>query len=154
VLAPNTPADPVQNIDARDLSEWIVRLVEEPGHGGTYNATSPVGRFGEMLETVRDAVGSDASFTWVSTEFMAEYGVTPWGHMTNWVPPEGEGVGMLQVSVEAAVGQGLTFRPLADTARDTLAWWNTLPEERRAAPLAGLPTEQEATVLAAWHDRA
>ena len=25
VLAPNTPADPVQNIDARDLAEWIVR---------------------------------------------------------------------------------------------------------------------------------
>jgi len=154
VLAPNSAADPIQNIDARDLSEWIVRLVEEPGHGGTYNATSPAYTFGEMLDGVKGALGSDATFTWVSTEFMAEHGIAPWGHMTNWVPPEGESAGMLQVSVDAAVAHGLTFRPLADTARDTLEWWNTLPEDRRASPLAGLPAEREAEVLAAWHARA
>jgi 2'-hydroxyisoflavone reductase len=74
--------------------------------------------------------------------------------MTNWVPPEGEMAGMLRVSVDAAVAHGLTFRPIADTARDTLEWWNTLPAERRAQPLAGLPAEQEAEVLAAWHEQA
>ena len=31
----------------------------------------------------------------------------------------------------AAVAAGLPMRPLADTARDTLAWWNSLPGERR-----------------------
>src|SRR5206468_3297764 len=37
VLAP--PAnDPVQFIDARDLGEWVVKVVED-GHTGTYNAT-------------------------------------------------------------------------------------------------------------------
>jgi len=154
VLAPNTPADPVQNIDARDLSEWIVRLVEEPGHGGTYNGTSPEYTFGEMLDTVKTAVGSDATFTWVPTQFLEDHGVAAWGHMTNWVPPEGEMAGMLRVSVEAALAHGLTFRPLADTARDTLEWWNTLPAERRAQPLAGLPAEREAEVLAAWHEQA
>jgi 2'-hydroxyisoflavone reductase len=153
VMAPNTPQDPVQNIDARDLSEWIVRLVEEPGHGGTYNGTSPVYPFGEMLETVRDAIGAEADFTWVSTEFMEEQQVAPWGHMTNWVPPQGEMAGMLQVSVDAAVQHGLTFRPVADTAQATLDWWNTLPEERRASPRAGLPAERETEVLAAWHAR-
>jgi len=153
VLAPDSPEDPVQNIDARDLAEWIVRLVEEPGHGGTYNATSPVGTFGGMLDGIRGALGSDAEFTWVSTEFMAKHDVAPWGHMTNWVPPEGESAGMLQVSVEAALAQGLTFRPVADTARDTLAWWETLDEERRAAPRAGLPADLEAEALAAWHAR-
>ena len=54
VLAPNSPADPVQNIDARDLSEWIVRLVETPGTGGTYNATGEVQEFGAMLDEIRD----------------------------------------------------------------------------------------------------
>ena len=154
VLAPNSPADPVQNIDARDLSEWIVRLVEEPGHGGTYNGTSPVYAFGDMLDTAKEAIGADAVFTWVSSDFMAENGVAPWGHMTNWVPPEGEMAGMLQVSVAAAEAHGLTFRPVADTARDTLEWWNTLPEERRSSPRAGLPPDREAEVLAAWHARA
>lgn len=151
VLAPNTPADPVQNVDARDLSEWIVRLVEGPGHGGTYNATGEVQPFGEMLEEIRGALGSDASFTWVPTAFMQEQEVAPWMHMTNWTPPEGQTVGMNQVSVAAAVQAGLTFRPLADTARDTVEWWNSLPEERRAEPRAGLPAELEAEVLAAWH---
>jgi len=154
VLAPNTPQDPVQNIDARDLAEWIVRLVETPGHGGTYNATSPAYTFGAMLDTVKGAVGSDATFTWVPTQFLADHGVAPWGHMTNWVPPEGEMAGMLRVSVDAALAHGLTFRPLADTARDTLEWWSTLPAERRAQPLAGLPAERETEVLAAWHEQA
>ncbi len=154
VLAPNTPADPVQNVDARDLSEWIVRLVETPGHGGTYNATGEVQEFGDMLEEIRGALGADATFTWVSTEFMQEQEVAPWMHMTNWTPPEGQTVGMNQVSVAAAMQAGLTFRPLADTARDTVEWWNSLPEERRAEPRAGLPADKEAEVLAAWHARA
>ena len=153
VLAPNSPADPVQNIDARDLSEWIVRLVETPGRGGTYNATSEVRQFGIMLEEIRDGLGSDATFTWVSAEFMAEHGVRPWGHMTNWMPPEGETIGMSRVSVAAAIEAGLTFRPIGDTARDTVEWWNSLPEERRAQPGAGLPAEMEAEVLAAWAAR-
>ena len=156
VLAPNSPGDPVQNIDARDLSEWMIRLVEEPGHGGTYNATGPAQpeTFGEMLEGIRTALDSDATFTWVSTKFMNEHGIRPWSHMTNWQPAEGQQIGMLQVSVSAAIQHGLTFRPLSDTARDTLAWWNTLSEERRAEPQAGLPTELEAQVLAAWHPNA
>lgn len=153
VLAPNSRTDPVQNIDARDLSEWIVRLVETPGSGGTYNATGEVQTFGAMLEEIRAALDSDATFTWVSTEFMAEHGVRPWNQMTNWVPPEGESIGMNQVSVAAAVAAGLTFRPIGDTARDTVEWWNALPEERRADPGAGLPAGREAEVLAAWAAR-
>ena len=153
VLAPNSPTDPVQNIDARDLSEWIVRLVETPGTGGTYNATGEVQEFGAMLDEIRGALEADATFTWVSTEFMAEHGVRPWGHMTNWVPPEGDSIGMNQVSVAAAVAAGLTFRPLGDTARATMEWWNGLPEERRAGMRAGLPAELEAEVLAAWEAR-
>ena len=153
VLAPNSPADPVQNIDARDLSEWIVRLVETPGTGGTYNATGEVQTFGAMLEEIRAALVADATFTWVSTEFMAEHGVRSWQHMTNWVPPVGESIGMNQVSVAAAVQAGLTFRPLGDTARDTVEWWNTLPEERRGQMRAGLPADREAEVLAAWAAR-
>lgn len=150
VLAPNSPTDPVQNIDARDLSEWIVRLVETPGSGGTYNATSEVQQFGTMLEEIRAGVGSDATFTWVPTGFMAEHEVAPWRHMTNWFAPEGEMIGISQVAVAAAIAAGLTFRPIGDTARDTVEWWNSLPEERRAQPSAGLPAEKEAEVLAAW----
>ena len=36
MLAAGDPTDPVQIIDARDLSEWVVRLVEQ-GTTGTFN---------------------------------------------------------------------------------------------------------------------
>lgn len=51
------------------------------------------------------------------------------------------------------IASGLTFRPLATTAVDTLAWINTLPDERRSKLHAGLTAEREATALAAWHAR-
>ena len=155
VLAPGTPADPVQNIDARDLAEWMVRMVEEPGNGGTYNATGPAEpeTFGAMLGGLRDALGADAEFTWVDAAFLAEHGVTPWGHMTNWVPPEGDSAGLLAVSIAAALSRGLAFRPLEETARDTLAWWKTLPGERRRSARAGCPAGLETAVLAAWRAR-
>jgi 2'-hydroxyisoflavone reductase len=48
------------------------------------------------------------------------------------------------------LNKGLTFRPLDVTARDTLAWFKSLPAERQAHPKAGLSPEREAEVLAAW----
>ncbi len=153
VLCPNSPEDPVQNIDAKDLSEWIVRLGEASGTGGTYNATGEAEPFEEMLESARLGTGADADFTWVSSDFMEEHGVRAWAHRTNWTPPEGDTIGMNQVSVARAVDAGLAFRPLADTARDTLTWWESLPEERRSSPRAGLPAELEAEVLSAWRER-
>ena len=51
VLAPGDPKDPVQFIDARDLAEWTIRMVEK-GETGIYNATGPANELGigEMLE--------------------------------------------------------------------------------------------------------
>jgi 2'-hydroxyisoflavone reductase len=57
---------------------------------------------------------------------------------------------MAQVSNARALAMGLRFRPVTETARDTLAWWKTLPAERRANPRAGLSPEREREVLAAW----
>jgi len=50
VLAPGTPNDPVQFIDARDLAEWTIRMVEQR-NAGTFNATGPAYKLtmGKML---------------------------------------------------------------------------------------------------------
>jgi 2'-hydroxyisoflavone reductase len=41
---------------------------------------------------------------------------------------------------------------VADTTKDTLEWYHSLPAERRNAKLrAGLAPEREVEVLAAWH---
>jgi len=155
VLAPNTPDDSTQIIDARDLAEWTVRMVEQ-GDVGVYNATGPEQPrpFGEMLNGIKDALGSDATFTWVPQDFLREQQVRGWADLPVWVPQGPDTAGFMTVSVAAASAKGLTYRPLAETARDTLAYHKSRSEERQQNLRAGLKPEREAEVLAAWHAKA
>ena len=59
-----------------------------------------------------------------------------------------------RAGVKRALDKGLTFRPLGDTARDTLAWFKKLPPERQRKLKAGLTPEREAALLAEWHKEA
>ena len=43
--------------------------------------------------------------------------------------------------------------PVAETVRDTLTWWGTVPEARRAAPKFTIPPEHETAALAEWKAR-
>lgn len=151
VLAPGDPRDPVQFIDARDLAEWTIRMVEN-GATGVYNATGPAKKLGigEMLFTIKTAENAKANFTWVSADFLDAQKIAPWSDMPVWVPPKGEDSGLSQVSIQRALDKGLTFRPLADTARDTLTWFKSQPAERQAKLRAGITPEKETEVLAAW----
>lgn len=157
VLAPESPDLPVQLIDARDLGEWIVRCVEA-GEAGTYNAVGP-GRpltFGEVLETCREVAGSDARFTWVDRDFLLENDVEPFTGVPLWLGGP-EAIGFNSISNQKAVSAGLTFRPLADTVRDTLAWLDELGGEIHrslGADYRGpLPPEREADLLRKWRAR-
>jgi len=154
VMAPGNPDDPVQFIDCRDLGEWYIRLVESKAVG-TYNGTGPRSpmSIAGMLYGIRATVDNDISFTWVDADFLDKHGVQAWMHMTVWVPPVGEYAGFAASGIQRALDAGLTFRPLADTATATMAYWNSLPEDRRAEPRAGLPADKEEEVLAAWHAR-
>ena len=151
VLAPGEPTDPVQFIDARDLAEWTIRMVEN-GETGIYNATGPDKKLGigEMLNGIKDSINAKATFTWVSADFLEAQKVAPWSDMPVWIPPKGEEAGGAQISNKRALDKGLTFRPLRDTARDTLAWFKSQPAERQAKLKAGLTPEREKDVLEAW----
>ena len=52
--------------------------------------------------------------------------------MPVWASQYPESAGFSRISNENAIAKGLTFRPLAVTARDTLEWFKTLPAERQA----------------------
>jgi 2'-hydroxyisoflavone reductase len=151
VLAPGVPTDPVQFIDGRDLAEWVIRMAEQR-ETGIYNATGPDKPLGvgAMLEGIKAANKSNANFTWVNADFLEAQKVAPWSDMPVWVPPRGEEAGMGRISIRRALSRGLTFRPLADTARDTLAWFKSQSTERQKLK-AGLSAEREAEVLAVWH---
>jgi len=152
VLAPGNQSDPVQFIDARDLAEWTIRMAEE-GATGTYNATGPATRLTieGMLNGIKSGLGSNATFTWAPADFLEKEKVSPWSDMPVWVPPNGEDGAISDVSIKRALDHGLTFRPLAETARDTLAWFDSLPKERQEKLKAGLTKERESEVLAEWH---
>jgi 2'-hydroxyisoflavone reductase len=155
VLAPGDGSDPVQYVDARDLAEWTIRMAERRVFG-IFNATGPDYEMSTaaMLYGIRAVTTAGASLTWVPAEFLARHEVAPWGHMPVWVPGTGESAGFARTSNAKAVAAGLSFRPLATTAADTLDWFLGQPPERQFQLRAGITPEREAGVLAAWHGRA
>lgn len=152
VLAPGDGSDPVQFIDARDLAEWTIRMAESRTFG-VFNATGPdyEMRTDAMLYGMRAVTTAGAQPTFVPAEFLAEHQVAPWGDMPVWVPGTGDSAGFARISIARALAAGLTFRPLADTTADLLAWYAEQPAERKAEVRAGISPEREKAVLAAWH---
>jgi 2'-hydroxyisoflavone reductase len=149
VLAPGDGSDPVQYIDVRDLAAFIVLGVER-NLTGAYIATGPEKRLTmkAMLEGIKKGTGGDAKFTWVSSDFLEKKAVAPWSDLPVWVPGD---AGFTQLNNAKAVGAGLAFLPVATTAADTLAWYKSLPSDRRGKLLAGISAEKERELLAAWH---
>lgn len=151
VLAPGEGNDPVQFIDARDLAEWTIRLAESRTIG-TFNATGPDYEMttAAMLYGVRAITTSGAKLAWVPTTFLEENEVAPWSDLPVWIPAQGDTAGFARRSIRRALDAGLTFRPLATTAADTLDWFGKLPAERQAKLGAGLAPERENDLLEKW----
>jgi 2'-hydroxyisoflavone reductase len=152
VLAPERPDVPVQIIDVRDLSEFIIKLIEENA-SGIYNATGPDHELtlGTILDASKQLTRSGAHFHWAPVEFLAENNVQPWSDMPVWVPDTQEDAGFSRVDISKAIHTGLTFRPLEETVRDTLEWAKTRPPDHEWR--AGLTAEREAEVLAVLKEK-
>lgn len=153
VLAPGDGTDFAQIVDVRDLGRFMVHLVEQEA-SGTFNATGPEAplTMAGMLYGIRAITSTPVSFTWVDADFLREYRVGAWMEMPVWVYPGPETRGFSTYDCSKAISAGLTFRPLADTARDTLEWWKSKPEEERTLA-TGLDPEKERMILEAWHSR-
>ena len=148
VLAPGDGSDPVQYIDVRDLGEWIIRLVENETFG-TFNGVgigAPLS-MAEMLYGIRAVTSSSVEFTWLPIPFLREHDVESYSDMPIWIP----GDPFSFVDNSRAMASGLTFRPLAVTARDTLDWHRSRPPAAQAELRIGLKPDREQAVLAAWH---
>jgi 2'-hydroxyisoflavone reductase len=154
VLAPGDGTDPVQIIDVRDLCEWMIRLTEQ-GTMGVYNALGPKnGRsMAELLHGIKAVTTSDATFTWVDTDFLTEHRVRGYQEMPVWMAARGNRAGFARFDISREIALGLTFRPLAVTAKDTLDYYHAQPADRQATLRAGITPEREAEVLAAWKAR-
>lgn len=158
VLVPGRPGRQVQIIDVRDLADWLVRIAENKTTG-TFNATGPVPpvTMGEVVDVCARVAGSDASFTWVDEQFLLEREVGPWMELPLWLPEsDPEAAYFLRVDVSRATAAGLTFRPLADTVVDTLAWASTSDEPATGTVAmpgvedVGMNPEKERRLLEEW----
>ncbi len=145
VLAPGRPERAIQFIDARDLAGWLVRMAEA-GRTGVFNANGPEGTLtmGEFLATCEAVAGADARFVWADDHFLIDAGVGPWMELPLWLP-EAEAAGFFAFDSRKAIAAGLTFRPLAETVRDTLDWDRARPAD--AERRAGLAPERERELL-------
>ncbi len=152
VLAPSDGSDPVQIIDVRDFTEWMVRVAENE-YNGVFNCVGPAipRPMDELLYGIRAVTTAETTFTWVPYEFLAERDVRPYAEMPVWMPPLPGREGYARFDLTPEVERGLTFRPLAVTAKDTLDYHFSRPSERQQELRAGLSAEREAEVLAAWH---
>ncbi len=165
VLAPGDPTDPLQIIDAHDLAKFVIKVLEEDING-IYNTLGPKAplTMAEFLYGIRAVTSTPVQFTWVSADFLAEMDVGAMTDLPIWFPPRDDyptpapfepgAKGFHQMSRQRAVAAGLTFRPLAETARsiieEFLSRGETWESRRRRF---GLSREREAELLAAWRER-
>jgi 2'-hydroxyisoflavone reductase len=139
VLAPAGPAREAQWVDARDLCPWVVTLAENDTPG-IFNAAGPasfVDRAG-LMWGLRAQTAEPVRFHWPSDELLAELGID--------LPMMGR-EDSAHFANSASTAAGLRYRSLADTAAGTLAWWQSLPEERRANPRRWPTAEQEKSAI-------
>ncbi len=150
VLVPGDGRDEVQLIDVRDLTSWIVRLAEN-GVTGTFNGTGPEGRLSMagLVYGIRAVTSFPVRFTWADAHWLAEHEVRPWSDMPVWMPDDPQSY----VRIDRALEQGLTFRTLAETSRDTLEWHRSRSVERRGELRAGLVPEREAELLRTFQEQ-
>jgi 2'-hydroxyisoflavone reductase len=155
VLVPGRRSDPSQFVDVRDLIAFTLKLVEE-GRDGIYNATGPAQQltFGEFIRQARAALNPSAQLTWVDDyDFLKAQRIT---YAIPWMIPEGDNTYHLQINNAKAVAAGLTFRPIAETVRDTQADWPNrlaLLSPGQSPNFRWITPEREREVLAAWKAR-
>ena len=141
VLAPVSPQETVQWIDARDLCGFMLDALEAD-RDGIYNVAGDSIGFGSFLESFH----SDSNPVWVSGDFLEKAGVRPWQDIPLWVPGDSDNAGFSRVINGKARQAGLRLRAATQTATATLAW-----RDLDKTPLkAGLSAEKEADLLKAW----
>lgn len=148
MLAPGDGSEPIQFVDARDLAAFTLHVTESRTPGAFNGCSDPL-PFREFLTRAIAEVGSDATPTWVSSDFLKEHEIG-WNELPMYVPGDSEMSGIMRGDNTRAKAAGFTQRPVEETVRDTLDWTSGRGDAPRRV---GLPAEREREVLAAWHAR-
>jgi 2'-hydroxyisoflavone reductase len=151
VLAPGPPDRFVQFIDARDLAEWIMSMIERT-RSGIYNASGSPGTItmeNVLTESNKVNAGS-AVFTWVTEDFLLQEKVSAWSEMPLWLPVDAAPhlKGFMFINSGKAFSEGLEPRSLGQITHDLYNWRRT----EHFAMAAGMDPEKEKTLLHKWRN--
>jgi nucleoside-diphosphate-sugar epimerase len=148
VLIPDSPDDPSQVIDVRDLVAWLVGNCET-GVTGTFDTVGPTMPLGEFIELSLSIGGHTGPVVAADPGWLLERGVQEymgpeslpmWTHDPDYV-------GWSARTGSAALDAGLRHRSRAELIADTLEWERELGLDRDRK--AGLSPAKEAELIAA-----
>jgi 2'-hydroxyisoflavone reductase len=150
VLIPDVPEDVTQFIDVRDLSSWIIQMIERK-NDGVYNVTGPQEPlpFKQFFQSCKRTLNPEASYIPASESFLTGQEVAEWVELPLWISSKNMD-GFLRINIDKALKTGLTFRSLEETLRDTYQWALTRPKE--LVRKAGLKEEREQELILKWKE--
>jgi 2'-hydroxyisoflavone reductase len=140
VVGPSQRERPVQGVDVRDLTGFVLHLVEND-IAGSFNAAGPAYPREGLLWAIRGTTSEPVRFHWATPELIEELGLSM--PMMDW-----GGRGPVRFRNEASIAAGMSYRAIAETVVDTHAWWTAQPAERRDNPRRWMSPEQEKEALA------
>lgn len=151
VLVQGDRSDPIQFIDVRDLAEFYVHLLEQET-AGIFNTEGPAAPLStaELVHGVRAITSAPVSFTWVDWDFLEARGQLPRRELPFWEPPRGRYLNFGRMDSSRAIAAGLSFRPLAVTAKETLDYHLSRSIRRQGNLRIGLKPDAEARLLEEW----
>lgn len=145
--------DQVQYIDIRDSAEWMIRLAESKTVG-THHAVGPASFQGlaEFMTEAQKAFDVEASFVYADDyDWLKENGLY---YALPWIMADGNDLGGLKINNSKSLQNGISFRPLTQTIKDTHDWWlsDAVDEERRTKYHASERSllAREAELLEKW----
>ena len=144
MLVPNSPDQPTQIIDVRDLANWLVTALSA-GTTGTFDAVGPVLPLQDWIALAREVGGHIGSVVAAEPDWLVQHGVNQWmgpESLPLWIAG-----GRSRWSGAAAAAAGLRHRPRAELMTDLLDWerGQGLNRPRKA----GLTARREQELLAA-----
>ena len=156
IIIPGAPDEVVQYIDVRDLSEWMIRLLEDKA-AGIYNGSGPGFSMttNAFVHGVHACFNSPVNYIQIDDRQFLEanglIGIQPW------VIQLPQYAGMSKSDNSKAIASGLSFRSLSDTVHATKDWWysDSVKQERRDNILNGENSlmQKEKEILDRWNAR-
>ena len=148
VLVPDSPDDPSQVLDVRDLAQWLVTNAEN-GVTGTFDTVGPTMPLGEFIELSLSIGGHTGPVVAADPAWLVEQGVGEFmgpESLPMWIRDPAY-AGFSARTGAKAMDAGLRHRSRADLVADALAWERELGLDRSRK--AGLSAQREQELLAA-----